>query len=249
MRTWTTTTGPDRPHPDAAGRALAVDDADTYGLRAAARELAAQVLYERSRRVWEVRVLLADLAERDGSEADQARLDAEAEATADAERVERFLAELAVRLQPDGELLAQAAGLDDHALWVCREAAGSLVDACPASLAHLRPRVVDEQRAELRARAHLLRERIILARELRGLRLLQRCRRSALAEGRAELASCDRRLRTCEARLAALGAKLQVITAAERARDAWIAGGHRALARGVAATRTLAARAERRGDG
>jgi hypothetical protein len=137
--------------------AVRVADTDTNQLQAAAYELEALVLHEQARHLGDVRALLADLYQRDRVQVDDALLDAQTHEVAAQERGERFLQELAIRLHPGSELLALARQLDEHALEVWREAAASLVDEAPPSLGHLRWRVEEEQRAELRTHAHLVR--------------------------------------------------------------------------------------------
>src|SRR4029453_437909 len=96
--------------------AVLVDDTDTWLLAVAARELEAHLLFERARQVADARALLAELYEGDGVAVEDAVLDAQAEDVADLERADRFLRELSGHLQPNAELLEQAAGLDDHTL-------------------------------------------------------------------------------------------------------------------------------------
>jgi hypothetical protein len=224
--------------------AVGVDDTDTYQLTSAARELDAHLLHEQHRRVAEVRALLSDLYERDGVAIEDAMLDAQAEEVAAQERAERFLQELCERIQPGAELLEMAGRLDDHALGVWREAAASLVEACPPSLAPLRWRVEEEQRGELRDHARLVRTEAHLGAQLRGYGLAGRLwHRGQVAELRSQLGSCRRLRERSQRRLAYLDAKLQVIQRVEHARGAWIAAAHQVLARGVAAARVLESRA------
>jgi len=115
-----------------------VDDTDTWLLAAAARELEAHLLFERTRQVADARALLAELYAGDSVAVEDAMLDAQAEDVARLERADRFLQELAAHLQPDAELLEQAAGADDHTLQVWEEAAASLAEEFPPPLASLR---------------------------------------------------------------------------------------------------------------
>jgi hypothetical protein len=226
---------------------LRVEDSDTYHLAAAARELEAHLLHEQARHLADVRVLLADLYERDGVGVEDAMLDGQAKQIACQERVERFLQELATRLPPSAELLELARQLDDHALGVWREAAASLVEVCPPSLVHLRWRVEEEQRAELRSHAHLVRTEAHLDTQRRRLGLLGWvCDRGRVARLGEELAECRRRRKRSGRRLAHLDAKLQVIDRAEYARAAWIAQGPEVMVRGVAAAQVLAEREQQR---
>ncbi len=119
-------------------RVVRVDDTDTWLLAAAARELEAHLLFERARQVADARALLAALYNGDGVAVEDAVLDAQAEDVARLERADRFLHELATHLQPDAEVLAAAAGLDDHTLLMWEEAAASLAEDCPPSLTDLR---------------------------------------------------------------------------------------------------------------
>jgi hypothetical protein len=155
MRWGTSIVDHDRSYPD-SHRAVRADDADIH-LHGAARELEAHLLHEQARHLAEVRSLLVELYQRDGVQVEDARLDAEAEDVAHLERGDVFLRELATRLQPGAELLELAGQLDDHALGAWREAAASLVDEAPRCLLQLRWRVEEEQRAELRGHAHLVR--------------------------------------------------------------------------------------------
>jgi hypothetical protein len=223
--------------------AVRVDDTDTYQLLAAAHELEAIVLHERTGHQADVRTLLADVYERDGVAVEDAELDAQAKQVAAQERGERFLVELANCIHPDGELLALTRQLDDHGLGVWREAAASLVDTCPPSLAYLRWRVEEEQRAELRSHAHLVRSEFQLGARLGRLGLVGRVRhRGRVNELREQLAECRRRRERSGRRLADLDAKLQVIDRTEHARASWIAQAREVLARGVAAAQVLAER-------
>jgi hypothetical protein len=129
---------------------------DTSQLQAAARELEALALHEQTRHLAELHATLAELR-RDDVQITDAELDAQAGYLALLERGDRFLQDVAARLQPGSELLALARQVDDHGLGVWRQAAGSLVDDCPPSLVHLRWGVEEEQRAELRSHAHLVR--------------------------------------------------------------------------------------------
>jgi hypothetical protein len=133
---------------------------------------------------------------------------------------------------------------------VWREAAGSLVDDCPPSLTHLRWRVEEEQRAELRSHAHLVRTEAQLGDRLRRLGLVGRWwRRRRAAELRDELADCRVRRERSARRLAHLDAKLRVIDNTEHARAAWIAQAREVLVRGVAAAQVLAEREQQHRDG
>ena len=126
---------------------------DTSQLQAAARELEALALHEQARHLAELHATLAELR-RDDVQITDAEVDAQAGYLALLERGDRFLQDVAARLQPGSELLALARQVDDHDLGVWRQAAGSLVDDCPPSLVHLRWGVEEEQRAELRSHAH-----------------------------------------------------------------------------------------------
>jgi hypothetical protein len=226
-------------HPD--GRmSLRVEDPETYQLAAAARELEAYLLYEHARHLADVRALLTELYERDGIAIEDAILDAQAEDVACQERGERFLHELATQLHLGAELLELARQLDDHALGVWQEAAASLVEVCPPSLAPLRWRVTEEQRAELRSHAHLVRTEAKLSVKWRRLELTGRwwCRGPA-AKLRDELSDCRRRRERSGLRLAHLDAKLQVIDRNEHSRNAWIAQAREVLTRGLAAAQVL----------
>jgi hypothetical protein len=240
---------PSRYHLD--GRlSLRVEDSDTYHLVAAARELEAHLLHEQARHLADVRVLLADLYEREGVGVEDAMLDAQAKQIACQERVERFLQELATRLPPSAELLALARRLEDHGLGVWREAAANLAEVCPPSLVHLRWRIEEEQRAELRSHAHLVRTDAHLDTQRRRLGLLSWvCDRGRVARLRDELAECRRRRKRSGRRLAHLDAKLQVIDHTEHARAAWITQAREVLTRGLAAAQVLAERQQQRRDG
>jgi len=234
------------PHPHGPP-AMRTDDTDQ--LQAAARELEALVLHEQARHLGDVRTLLAELYQHDGVQIDDAILEAQAEDVAHQERGERFLEELATRLHPDNELLELARQLDDHGLGVWREAAGSLVDDCPPSLVHLRWRVEEEQRAELRSHAHLVRTEAHLGGLLRRLGLAGRWwQRGRVAGLRDELADCRARRERSGRRLAYLDAKLQVIDDTEHARAAWIAHAREVLTRGLTAAQVLAEREQQRRD-
>jgi hypothetical protein len=249
MRWGTTIVDQHRSYPDDPP-AVREDDTDTSQLQAAARELEAVALHEQARHLAEVHATLAELYRRDGVQITDAELDAQADHLALLERGDRFLKDVATRLHPDGELLALARQLDDHGLGVWQEAAGSLVDDCPPSLTHLRWRVEEEQRAELRSHAHLVRREAQLGGLLRRLGLVGRLwRRRRAAELRAELADCRRRRERSQARLAHLDAKLQVIDNTEYARAAWIAQAREILTRGVAAAQVLAEREQQHREG
>ena len=116
------------------GLSLRVEDSDTYQLVAAVRELEAHLLHEQACRLADVRAMVVELYQRDGVAVDDALLDAQAEDVDAQERAERFLGELATRIHPDAELLALAGQLDDRDLGVWRDAAASLVEACPPCL-------------------------------------------------------------------------------------------------------------------
>jgi hypothetical protein len=235
-------------YPD--GPAAVRVDTDTYQLQAAARELQALALHEQARHLAEVHALLAELYRRDGVQVTDDELDAQADHLALLERGDRFLQDVATRLQPGCELLALARQLDDHGLGLWREAAGSLVDDCPPSLAHLRWRVEEEQRAELRSHAHLVRSEAQLGAQLRRLGLVGRWRRCGqAAELAGQLADCRRRQERSARRLAQLDAKLQVIDHTEHARSAWISQAREVLVRGVAAAQVLAEREQQDQDG
>jgi hypothetical protein len=228
-------------HPPAAR----VDDTDQ--LQAAARELEAVALHEQARHLAEVHATLAELYRRDGVQITDAELDAQADHLALLERGDRFLQDMATRLHPVNELLALARQLDDHGLGVRRQAAGSLVDDCPPSLTHLRWQVEEEQRAELRSHAHLMRREAQLGTQLRRLGLIGRwSRRRRAAELGDELANCRQWRERSARRLAHLDAKLQVIDNTEHARAAWIAQAREVLVRGVAAAQVLAERRQHR---
>jgi hypothetical protein len=221
--------------------AVRVDDTDTWLLAAAARELEAHLLFERTRQVADARALLAALYEADGVAVEDADLDAQAEDVARLERADQFLQELAAHLQPDADVLEAAAGLDDHSLLVWEEAATSLAEDCPPTLTHLRWGVEETRRGELRSHARLVRAETQLVGRLRRFGLTGRLwHRHHLAMLTGQLADCRRRRRQAERRLALLEAKLAVIAATERARTAWIAQAHEVLVRGVAAARVLA---------
>jgi hypothetical protein len=246
MRWGTTIVDQHRSYPDDPP-AVRVDDTDQ--LQAAARELEAVALHEQARHLAEVHATLAERYRRDGVQITDAELDAQADSLALLERGDRFLKDVATRLHPDNELLELARQLDDHGLGVWREAAGSLVDDCPPSLVHLRWRVEEEQRAELRSHAHLVRREAQLGGLRRHLGLVGRLwRRRRAGKLRAELADCRRRQRSAR-RLAHLDAKLRVIDNTEHARAAWIAQAREVLVRGVAAAQVLAERQAQHRDG
>ncbi len=235
-----------RSYPDGE-LAVRVDDRDTYQLTAAARELEALLLHEQARHLAEVRGMLAELHARDSVAVQDAALDTQAEYLAHLERGDRFLHELATRIHPGSELLALTRQLDDHALGVWREAAASLVDDCPPSLAHLRWRVEEEQRAELRSHAHLVRAEAHLGAQRHRYGLLVRLwRRHRVAELAGQLADCRRLRERSQRRLAHLDAKLQVIDSTEQARGAWITQAREVLVRGLAAAQVLAEREQQR---
>ena len=154
---------------------------------------------------------------------------------------------MATRLHPDSELLTLARQLDNHGLGVWRETAASQVEACPPSLAQLRWRVEEEQRAELRSHAHLVRTEAHLGGLLRRLGLAGRLwQRGQAARLRGELADCRRRRERSGRRLGHLDAKLQVIDHTEHARAAWITNTREVLTRGLAAAQVLAERQHQR---
>jgi hypothetical protein len=221
--------------------AVRVDDTDTWLLAAAARELEAHLLFERARQVADARALLAALYAGDGVAVEDATLDAQAEDVARLERADRFLHELAAQLQPDAELLAAAAGLDDHTLLMWEEAAASLTEDCPPTLAHLRSQIEEIQRGELRSHAQLVRAETQLAGRLGRFGLARRLwHRRHLGVLAGQLADCRRRRQQAERRLALLETKLAVIEATEQARLVWIAQAREVLVRGVAAAQFLA---------
>jgi hypothetical protein len=247
MRWGTTIVDHSRSYPDDPP-AVRVDDTDQ--LQAAVRELEAVALHEQARHLAELHATLAELYQRDGVQITDAELEAQADELALAERGDRFLQDVATRLHPPSKLLALARQLDDHGLRVWRQAAGSLVDDCPPRLVHLRWGVEEEQRAELRSHAHLVRREAQLSARLRRLGLVGRWwRRRRVAELRDELADCRRRRERSARRLAHLDAKLQVIDNTEHARAAWIAQTREVLVRGVAAAQVLAERQEQHRDG
>jgi hypothetical protein len=227
-------------------QSVRVDDTNSFQLQAAARELEALALHEQARHLAEVHALLAELYRRNGVQISDAELDAQADHLALLDRGDRFLQDVATRLQPSSELLALARQLDNHGLEVWREAAGSLVDDCPPSLVHLRWRVEEEQRAELRSHAHLVRSEA----QLSPLSLVGRWwRRRRTAELAAQLAHCRRRRERSARRLAQLDGKLQVIDHTEHARATWIAQAREVLVRGVAAAHVLAERQQQHQEG
>jgi len=249
MRWATSIVDHDRSYPDGQW-VVRVDDTDTYQLYAAARELEALLLHEQAGRVADVRALLAGLYQRDGVQVEDAVLDAQAEEVAAQERGERFLAELATRIQPGAELVELAGQLDDHALGLWREAASSLVEEAPPSFVHLRWRVEEEQRGEQRGHAHLVRTQAALGAQLRRYSLLMRWwRRRQVAELRGKHDTCRTLRERSERRLAYLDAKLQVIDRAEQARSAWIADAREVLTRGLAAVQVLAERQQQHDQG
>jgi len=154
--------------------AVRVGITGTSQLQAAARELETLALHEQARHLAEVWATLAELYRRDGVQITDAEVEAQADHLALLARGDRFLKDVASRLHPDGELLALARQVDDHGLGVWREAAGSLVDDCPPSLVHLRWRMEQEQRAELRSHAQLMRREAQLGTRLRRLGLVGR---------------------------------------------------------------------------
>ena len=187
--------------------------------------------------------MLAERYRRDGVQVADAELGAQAESLAQLERGDWFLKDVATHLHPGSELLELARQLDNHGLGVWREAAGSLVDDCPPSLAYLRWRVEEEQRAELRSHAHLVRREAKLGGLLRRLGLVGRWwRRGRAAELAGQLADCRRGRERSARRLAHLDTKLQVIDNTEHARSAWIGQAREVLVRGVAAAQVLADR-------
>jgi hypothetical protein len=238
-----------RSYPD-GHLAVRVDDTDTYLLHGAARELEAHLAHEQARRLADVRSLLAELYQRDGVQVAAAALDVQAEDVAARERGGRFLQELATRLHPSAELLELAGQLDDHALGVWREAAASLVEMCPPLLTHLRWRVEEEQRGELRGHAQLVRTEAALGARLRRFGLLGWWwHRGKVAELRGQVADRRNLRERSERRLAYLDAKLQVIERAEHARAAWIADSREVVTRGLAAVQVLTEREQREEGG
>jgi hypothetical protein len=249
MRWGTSIVDHDRSYPDGQ-LAVRVDETDTYQLYAAARELEALLLHEQAGHLAEVRALLVELYQRDGVQVEDAVLDAQAEEVAAQERGERFLAELATRIHPGAELVELAGQLDDHALGVWREAAASLVEICPPLLTHLRWRVEEEQRGELRGHAQLVRTEAALGARLRRFGLLgQWWHRGKVAELRGQVADRRNLRERSERRLAYLDAKLQVIERAGHARAAWIADSREVLTRGLAAVQVLTEREQREKGG
>jgi hypothetical protein len=234
-----------RSYPHVQG-AVGMDDIATDQLSTAARELEVHLLFEHARHLGDVRDLLAELYQPDGDAVDDAMLDAQAEEVAAQERAERFLQELSERIQPGAELLEVAGQLDGHTLGVWREAACSLVEACPPWLAHLRWRVEEEQRGELRSHAHLVRSEGQLGGLLRRYGLAGRLwHRHRVAELRGKLADCRMQRERLERRLAFMDAKFQVIQRVEQARAAWITQAREVLARGLAAVQILTEREQR----
>jgi hypothetical protein len=230
-------------HESSAHGPPAVRADDTDQLRVVARELEALVLHEQARHLGDVRALLAELYQRDGVQIDDAMLDAQTQEVAAQERGEQFLQELATRLHPGNELLGLARELDDHELGVWREAAASLVDEAPLSMRHLRWRVEEEQRAELRTHAHLVRAETQLDAQRRRVGPLGRWwQRDRVAGLGGDLADYRRRRERSGRRLAHLDAKLQVIDRSEHARAAWIAHAREILIRGLAAAQILTER-------
>jgi hypothetical protein len=225
---------------------IKLDDTDTYQLYSAARELEAHLLFQQARKAADVRALLVELYERDGIQVEHSVVDAEAEDVFLQERADRFLQELTSRIRPDTELLVLAGQLDDDALGVWREAAASLVEDLPPSFLHLRERVEEERRAELRSRGHLVRTEAQLGARLARFGLLGRLllHRGEVVDLRSKVTNCQQLGNRSEQRLGWLKAKLEVIDRAERARAAWMADVHEVLARGLAATRVLTQRTE-----
>jgi hypothetical protein len=242
MRWGTSIADHDRSYAD-SHLAVRVDDTDTYLLHGAARELEAHLAHEQTRHLAEVRSLLAQLYERDGAPVDDAELDTRAEHVAHLERGDLLLHDLATRLHPGPELLELAGELDDHALGVWRDAAASLADDCPPCLLHLRWRVEEEQRGELRGHAHLVRTEAHLGAQLRRYSLIVRLwRRRQVAELCGKLTDCRTLRERSERRLAYLDAKLQVIQRVEQARAVWITQAREVLVRGLAAAQLLGER-------
>jgi HPt (histidine-containing phosphotransfer) domain-containing protein len=249
MRWGTTIVDQHRSYPHGP-QVVRVDNTDTSQLQAAARELQALVLHEQAHHLAEVHAMLAERYRRDGVQIDNAELEVQADDLALLERGDRFLKDVATRLHPGSELLELARQLDDHGLGVWRQAAGSLVDDCPPSLAQLRWEVEEEQRAELRSHAHLIRTEAQLSGLRRRLGLVGRWwHRRRAVELAGQLAECRRRRKRSQQRLAHLDAKLQVIDHTERARSAWIAQAREVLVRGVAAAQVLAEREQQDQDG
>jgi hypothetical protein len=228
--------------------AVRTDDIDQ--LKAAVHELEAVALHEQARHLAEMHATLAELYRRDGVQITDDALEVQADELALLERGDRFLQDVATRLHPGSELLTLARQFDDHGLGVWRQAAGSLVDDCPPSLVHLRWQVEEEQRAELRSHAHLVRREAQLGGLRRRLGLVGRWwRRQQAAELAGQLADCRRRRERSQARLAHLDAKLQVIDNTEHARAVWITQAREVLVRGVAAAQVLAEREAQHRDG
>jgi HPt (histidine-containing phosphotransfer) domain-containing protein len=242
MRWGTTIVDQHRSYPHGP-QVVRVDNTDTSQLQAAARELQALVLHEQAHHLAEVHAMLAERYRRDGVQIDNAELEVQADDLALLERGDRFLKDVATRLHPGSELLELARQLDDHGLGVWRQAAGSLVDDCPPSLAQLRWEVEEEQRAELRSHAHLIRTEAQLSGLRRRLGLVGRWwHRRRAVELAGQLAECRRRRKRSQQRLAHLDAKLQVIDHTEHARATWIGQAREVLVRGVAAAQVLAER-------
>jgi hypothetical protein len=242
MRWGTTIVDQHRSYPHGP-RVVRVDDTHTSQLEPAARELQALVLHEQARHLAEVHAMIAERYRRDGVQIADAELEAQADDLALLERGDRFLKDVATRLHPGSELLELARQLDDHGLGVWREAAGSLVDDCPPSLAQLRWRVEAEQRAELHSHAHLVRTEAQLSGLRRRLGLVGRWwHRRRAVELAGQLADCRRWRERSQQRLAHLDAKLQVIDHTEHARATWISQAREVLVRGVAAAQVLAER-------
>ena len=114
------------------------------------------------------------------------------------------------------------------------------MEVCPASLAQLRWQV-EQQRAELRSHAHLVRTEIHLDAQQRRYRLAWWHHRQ-VAELAGQLTECRRRRERSGRRLAHLDAKLQMIDRTQHARAAWIAHAREILVRGVAAAQVLTER-------
>jgi len=110
--------------------------------------------------------------------------------------------------------------------------------------------VEEEQRAELRSHAHLVRTEAQLNGLRRRLGLVGRWwRRRRAVELAGQLADCQVRRQRSARRLAYVDAKLQVIDHTEHARAAWIAQAREILSRGVAAEQVLAERQQQHQDG
>jgi hypothetical protein len=109
--------------------------------------------------------------------------------------------------------------------------------------------VEEEQRADLRSHAHLVRTEAHLGGLLRRYGLVGRWwRYRQVAELRGRLVQCRRRRERSERRLAFMDAKLQVIQGAEQARAVWLTQARQVLVRGLAAAKILTEREQQRDD-